>query len=115
MLKLPIRLHGNIEDALLQHTWTGNIRELFAVVTRAAHQSNKKTINASGLNMIDVPDEKASKRPVSTKTRIMKALREAKGKKARAARILGTSRQNLYRWMSANGIPKDYPKGESEI
>lgn len=100
------------KDALVNHTWTGNIRELYAVVTRAAQVSNKKTINRADLNLVDVPDEKNSKRPVSHKSSVMKALREAKGKKARAARILGITRQHLYRWMKKHGIPKDYPNGE---
>lgn len=108
-----MRFSDRAKDALINHSWTGNIRELYAVVTRAAQLSNKKVINRANLNLADVPDEKNSKRPVSHKSSIKKALREAKGKKARAARILGISRQHLYRWMEKHGIPKDYPKGES--
>lgn len=100
------------KDALVNHVWTGNIRELYAVVTRAAQASNKKLINRADLNLVDVPDEKGSKRPVSHKSSIKKALREAKGKKARAARILGITRQHLYRWMEKHGIPKNYPNDE---
>lgn len=107
-------LSAQAKDQLVNHTWTGNIRELFAVVTRAAQISNKKSITKSDLNLIDVPDEKVSKRPVNHKAFVRKALREANGKKAKAARILGTTRQNLYRWMKKYDIPKDYPNGTTD-
>lgn len=107
-------LSAQAKDELVNHTWTGNIRELFAVITRAAQISNKKSITKSDLNLIDVPDEKVSKRPVNHKAFVKKALREANGKKAKAARILGTTRQNLYRWMKKYDIPKDYPNGMTD-
>lgn len=112
---LPLlTLSSQAKDELLNHHWTGNIRELFAVITRAAQISNKKVITKSDLNLIDVPDEHATKRPVNHKAYVKKALREAKGKKAKAARILGTTRQNLYRWMEKYDIPIDYPYGEND-
>lgn len=112
---LPLlTLSSQAKDELLNHHWTGNIRELFAVITRAAQISNKKVITKSDLNLIDVPDEHATKRPVNHKAYVKKALREAKGKKAKAARILGTTRQNLYRWMEKYDIPIDYPHGEND-
>lgn len=109
-----LTLSSQAKDELLNHHWTGNIRELFAVITRAAQISNKKVITKSDLNLIDVPDEHATKRPVNHKAYVKKALREAKGKKAKAARILGTTRQNLYRWMERYDIPIDYPNGEND-
>lgn len=109
-----LTLSSQAKDDLLNHHWTGNIRELFAVITRAAQISNKKVITKSDLNLIDVPDESATKRPVNHKAYVKKALREAKGKKAKAARILGTTRQNLYRWMERYDIPIDYPNGEND-
>lgn len=109
-----LTLSSQAKDELLNHHWSGNIRELFAVVTRAAQISNKKVIAKSDLNLIDVPDEHATKRPVNHKAYVKKALREAKGKKAKAARILGTTRQNLYRWMEKYDIPIDYPNGEND-
>lgn len=112
---LPLlTLSSQAKDELLNHHWTGNIRELFAIITRAAQISNKKVITKSDLNLIDVPDEHATKRPVNHKAYVKKALREAKGKKAKAARILGTTRQNLYRWMEKYDIPIDYPHGEND-
>lgn len=104
-----MRFSDRAKDTLVNHSWTGNIRELYAVVTRAAQISNKKVINSSHLNLVDVPDEAGSNRPVNHKSAIKKALKEAKGKKAGAARILGVSRQHLYRWMKQYGIPNDYP------
>lgn len=109
-----LSLSPGAKDELLNHHWTGNIRELFAVITRAAQISNKKVISKSDLNLIDVPDEQSTKRPVNKKAFVKKALREAKGKKAKAARILGTTRQNLYRWMDKYDIPNDYPNGVTD-
>lgn len=109
-----MQLSDRSKDELNKHAWTGNIRELYAVITRAVQSSNKKTITPADLNLVDVPDEKSSKRPVSHKAQVKKALREAKGKKARAARILGTTRPTLYRWMKKYNIPDDYPNGEKE-
>lgn len=109
-----ITMTGAAKDALLRHEWSGNIRELFAVVTRAAQESNKKRIEKTGLNMQDVSNEKDSDRPVTTKSKLMKALRDAKGKKAKAARIIGTSRQHVYRLMELFGIPQDYGKNPTE-
>lgn len=110
----PMTLSERAKDELTNHNWTGNIRELFAVITRAAQISNRKVITKSDLNLIDVPDERVTKRPVNHKAFVKKALREANGKKAKAARILGTTRQTLYRWMDKYDIPDDYPNGVND-
>ncbi|MCM1141627.1 MAG: sigma 54-interacting transcriptional regulator [Muribaculum sp.] len=110
----PMKLSNKAKDMLIKHEWEGNIRELFAVITRGAQVSDKRTISDKDLNLTDVMDEKSTKRPVTKKARLKKALKEAKGSKARAARILGTTRTSIYRWMKEFDIPANYPDNEIE-
>lgn len=99
------------KNILLEHIWTGNVRELYSVITRAAMNSDGKKIQTSDIDLLDVSDD--SEKPINKRAIVRKALRDAKGNKAKAARILNTTRTTLYRWLEELNIPKDYPKGES--
>lgn len=102
-----LSLSNESKKKLTSHVWTGNVRELYSVITRAAMHSNRKKIQPSDINLIDYSDE--SERPASKRARVKKALRDAGGKKAKAARRLGVTRKTLYRWMADLKISLDYP------
>lgn len=107
-----MQLSGRVKKMLVEHVWTGNVRELHAVITRSALKCDGNKINTDDLDLLDVSDD--SEKPINKRAIIRKALRDAKGNKAKAARILNTTRTTLYRWIKEFSIPKDYPKGESE-
>lgn len=106
-MKLSVRA----KNMLLEHIWTGNVRELYSVITRAAMNSDGKKIQTNDIDLLDVSDD--SDKPINKRAIVRKALRDAKGNKAKAARILNTTRTTLYRWLEELSIPKDYPKGET--
>jgi DNA-binding NtrC family response regulator len=105
-------------DALDAYPWPGNLDELAAVVS-LAHQRTK----GPQIGVGDLPDEihlaaAAAARPRKPEETIVldeflgrierelieRALRRAKGNKARAARLLGLTRPRLYRRMVQLGL-----------
>lgn len=88
--------------ALLRHPWPGNVRELESVCRRAV-------IHAQGLDQIDVgslPPRFSSLDAVQVETtgRVQTALERSGGNKTEAARLLGISRQHLYRLVRRSGV-----------
>ncbi|MCM3667070.1 sigma 54-interacting transcriptional regulator [Mesobacillus subterraneus] len=90
------------KSALLQYDWPGNVRELRNVLERAMTFAEYGKIQAE-----DLPDYLISQisKPVIQKVSlaedaelgaIIKALTQANGNKAKAARLLGISRSGLY-------------------
>jgi DNA-binding NtrC family response regulator len=99
-------------DALLRYEWPGNVRELANVLERAQ-------ILAEGdfITLDDLPDTLATPMPLSSsgtadprhlseveRRHIVEVLREVKGNKVQAARILGVSRRALYRLIARHGL-----------
>ncbi|MCM1163433.1 MAG: hypothetical protein NC339_04210 [Muribaculaceae bacterium] len=66
----PITLTKAAKDALVEHEWSGNNRELFAVVTRAAQESDKKRMDENDLNLHNFSTKKESESPVSVKSKL---------------------------------------------
>ena len=93
------------EAALVRHHWSGNVRELQNCIKRASLMARDKVITTEDLGLAD---SAPSVRQVSViepdADDIRKALWEAQGVVARAARALGMSRQALYRRMDKYGI-----------
>ncbi len=105
-------------DQLVQYGWPGQIDELSAVIREAAMQAEEAEVRAADLpkrlrhaaqavrftrrttEMIDL--EKFLAR--IEKELIERALREAKGNKSQAARLLGLTRPRLYRRMVQLGL-----------
>jgi DNA-binding NtrC family response regulator len=105
-------------DLLDSYAWPGNLDELAAVIAET-HQRAKDRV----IDIADLPDRlrlagQAAAHPRHTEETIVldeylkrlerelirRALSRAKGNKARAARLLGTTRPRLYRRMEQLGI-----------
>jgi DNA-binding NtrC family response regulator len=107
------------ERSLLEARWPGNVRELRNVLERACLLSDGKMLNERDV-LAAMPPATAtqaspvlteSARPVGSSTldpsavtkaqrsQVEQALREARGNKAAAARLLGISRRSMYRWL----------------
>ena len=97
-------------DLLIDHAWTGNVRQLENVVERAV------ILRKAGLvQPADLPPEVAST-PVAgagrsleemERAHILQLLDECGGNQTRVARILGISRRTVYRKLQQYGIGAD--------
>lgn len=104
------RLGPDAEEALLRHTWGGNVRELQNRLRRAVLTCTGEAIGRADLDLDreETPAPAASG-PYSTadaieRRKIEQALLQAQGVVSRAAQDLGLSRQALYRRMDRLGI-----------
>jgi DNA-binding NtrC family response regulator len=100
-------LSPDAERALLDHNWSGNVRELQNCMRRAALLAAAKSVDAAALGL--PPSRLASAAAPNTEpTRadIESVLTRHNGVIAAAAQELGLSRQALYRRMEKFGIPK---------
>lgn len=92
------------EQQLLSYSWPGNVRELQNVCQRAMLLSTTQEIQAAELGLPE--QSQAGKRSLDdiNEQQLHDALQQAEGVVSRAARILGISRQALYRRMEFYGI-----------
>jgi DNA-binding NtrC family response regulator len=111
------RYHRNITEftppafeALRQHAWAGNVRELDHVVERAVLMSSSSVVTAFDLALQPTPDarlsahfEELSLEEVE-RLLIQKALARCGGNANRAAESLGLSRSALYRRLQKYGL-----------
>ena len=99
------RLSDAARAALTAHRWSGNVRELKNVITRAALLAGDGEITAE-LLALPVDASAAQHRNLDEPSReaVLVALKSADGVVARAAQSLGLSRQALYRRMERYGI-----------
>ncbi len=107
------RLSNQALDLLMAHNWPGNIRELMNALLSASIQARGRTILPIHFPQI-TGGLKASKTstgetfPAMTdveKVHILEALEATGGNKRETARLLGISRDTLYRKMKKYGIP----------
>ncbi len=106
-LQAGVVLSDEAKDALLAHTWPGNVRELQNCIQRATLMAQDGVIELANLGLersepvlnYSIPRE-------PTKQEVIRALADANGVVARAARSLGLSRQALYRRMEKFQIGK---------
>ena len=102
--RAPMSVSQEAELALVQHQWPGNVRELENVIERVVvtcHHSilgpedlfieHKGRQEKNDLNRIGKVARQEAER-----SQILQALRDAKGDKTRAARLLSISRSSLY-------------------
>ena len=109
----PLHIDPAAAHLLLQYRWPGNVRELENVVQRAVALTGGDTIRPE-----DLPDAVRGEPdrdgfpwvPGSTldemvKRYILHVLREQRGNRVRAARVLGIGRNTLWRKLKAYGHP----------
>ncbi|MEM7230553.1 MAG: sigma-54 dependent transcriptional regulator [Planctomycetota bacterium] len=106
------KLSGEVIEALGNHDWPGNIRQLENEMIRLLALSSGGTLQVS-----DLPVELRPKSPIGvfptyeevTRDHIIRALDQAKGVQTVAARLLGIDRNRLARMMKRYGIQRDAP------
>lgn len=103
-LDIGYELNEESEQVLIQYHWPGNVRELQNCIKRAMLLSQSKSIGPSHLGIhIDLKQNRKAAEAL-TKSDILKALDENSHVVARAAKVLGISRQALYRRMEKYGV-----------
>lgn len=105
--RAPAGLTHDAKAALLAHPWRGNARELRNALERAAIVAEGGLIAAEhlGLDLVSPRSPVAATSvPAMERQLIERALRETRGNKARAARMLGLSRKQLYHRLAVYGL-----------
>jgi transcriptional regulator with GAF, ATPase, and Fis domain len=108
-------LHPTAGRALVNHALGGNVRQLRNIVQRAASEGSEVVINLEALGQLEQQEAPATKpresNGVPNKSEMEKALTTANGNVAQAARSLGTSARQLYRWLGKAGLDPDQFRG----
>ena len=95
-------------EMLVAYSWPGNLRELNNVVKRAVLLTRGNKITATELQMamppVTAPSVTALHDEDDERTRIIAALRQTGGNKAKAARLLGIDRKTIYNKIERLGI-----------
>ncbi len=100
-------LSPDAERALLDHVWSGNVRELQNCMRRAALLAGGKTVDTAALGLpLSRPASAATPNTEPSRADIEAVLTRHDGVIAAAAQELGLSRQALYRRMDKFGISK---------
>jgi transcriptional regulator with GAF, ATPase, and Fis domain len=111
-------LSREARDALLAHSWPGNIRELQNAIERALIRAGDELISAENLGIMAPRDLNKTAAPASRteaasnvhtladqeRQMIAEALRRTKGNKTRAATLLGLTRTQLLRRVRRFGL-----------
>lgn len=108
-------------DLLVAYRWPGHVTELVEIVRRAHQQSEGPVITSRDLDdRVRLGDTARRREPEPIvldqfmteieKEVIARALKLAKGNKARAARLLGLTRPRLYRRMEQLGLEDTSPE-----
>ena len=93
-----VKLSPDALDVLISYEWPGNVRELRNVLERAAIVSEHGVIHPGDLSLWPVPPSTGDTTDLEVLERraIERVMREADGNKAKASRLLGISRTQLY-------------------
>jgi DNA-binding NtrC family response regulator len=112
----PFLITPEAMDALTQYHWPGNIRELANVLERAQILCEEQTITLDDLpeNIVEIRAATATStcddphllREVERR-HVLAMLRQEKGNKVRAAKVLGISRRALYRLIAKYGFSEE--------
>ena len=96
-------------EMLVSHSWPGNLRELNNVVKRAVLLTRGNLIIATELSLAIGPIQQSSSITSlhdedDERSRIIAALKQTNGNKAKAARLLGIDRKTIYNKIEKLGI-----------
>ncbi|MCA9446357.1 MAG: sigma-54-dependent Fis family transcriptional regulator [Candidatus Omnitrophica bacterium] len=119
-----------VQDALLNYSWPGNIRELENVIERATVLREAETIElrdlpheiTGGVSLqptlktkqegespaLQEPADKILSLQEMERVQILKALKAAQGHREKAANLLGITRRTLYQKIKRYGIQEEY-------
>ena len=99
---------------LYKHSWTVNIRELQAVLTKAAHLACGASIEPADLSLlpIEAPTAPAKAHHLDrlqdvVQRHVLDVLTHCSGNKLRASEVLGISRSTLYRMLDTCAVTAD--------
>jgi two-component system response regulator HydG len=134
-LKRPLTgMSQAAERRLAEAPWPGNVRELRNVIERACLLSDGKMLNERdvlaamppAIDTMAPPVLTGSVQPASGSTldlnsvtnaqraQVKQALREARGNRSAAARLLGISRRSMYRWLERLDLSQSTARTEEE-
>jgi DNA-binding NtrC family response regulator len=100
-----LRLTDDARAALLEHDWSGNVRELQNRIQRGLVTASGDTIAVGDLGLGSAATAaEAAVTAAGEKEHVVEVLRRFGGSVSEAARALGLSRQALYRRMERLGI-----------
>lgn len=101
---------------LINHKWTGNVRELQSAIESAVIGCSGQIIQSTDLpaeinGAINAPRANVPRTSMpmeelvdAKKRRIIEALAQTNGNRAAAARLLGVSRSTLYNWLQESNL-----------
>lgn len=102
---------ASARNALLAHPWPGNVRELKQTIQTAVLQAQNDTITVDDLEIgseqTTFPTSFTLRDDEEDKERILRALKQAKGNKKLAAKMLGIGRSTLYNKLDEYGLNEE--------
>lgn len=102
---------ASTRNALLAHPWPGNVRELKQTIQTAVLQAQNDTITVDDLEIgseqTTFPTGFTLRDDKEDKERILRALKQAKGNKKLAAKMLGIGRSTLYNKLDEYGLNEE--------
>jgi DNA-binding NtrC family response regulator len=96
-------------NALCEHTWSGNFRELRNVIERAAILCDDGRISPEDLGLAPTAPGRSGSGRGASREDIVEALSRCAGNQSRAAELLGISRRTLITRLDAYGIKRPRP------
>jgi transcriptional regulator of acetoin/glycerol metabolism len=99
----PLRLSAQAMQALMDAAWPGNVRQLQSVLHAAALTAHGSEIGPYDFppELLRKPQRRLSRIEQAELDALQQALRETRGNRAKAAKLLGISRSTLYNKLRA--------------
>ena len=109
--KEPPNLSTQAIRCLLDYAWPGNVRELKSAIEFAVIQCEGTEIQPQDLppeiaNIPTIFTRDTANEPANERDQLLRALEQAKGNRAEAAKFLGISRATFFRRLSRHGLTK---------
>lgn len=107
-------LTPELMQALTQHDWPGNLRELGDRLAQALVVATGETLDVDDLSMLDtasMPAAAPESPEEAERRRILEALGRCAGNQSQAAKMLGISRRTLVSRLDKYGLPRPRKRG----